>query len=47
MTTMRIATGDAWLAAHHAVKVLKRLRAVAPELVAAAEAEVEMGVQEP
>lgn len=42
----RLASADLWIYAFHASKVLRRLREVAPDLLAAAELDVAAGVQE-
>ena len=42
----RVASGDAWLTVREAMKVLTRLREVAPDLLAAVELEVATGVHQ-
>ncbi len=41
----RLANSDLFLYVHHTARVLARLRKVAPELVAAAEVEVALGIE--
>lgn len=43
----RFASGDLWIYAHYATRLLTRLREVAPDLLEAVEIELEFGVQKP